>query len=60
MTKPKDQTKLRRPRKDRSGVKQTGNLFMDDTNWTEFKRRCDEFMQSRGIPKEVTPIFIQQ
>lgn len=33
---------------------------MDESNWTEFKRKCDEFMRSRGIPKEVTPIFIQQ
>jgi len=60
MPKPKERTKLRRPRQQQAGVKSTGNLFMDGTSWNEVKRKCDEFMQSRGIPKEVTPIFIQQ
>jgi len=56
----KTKQKLRKPRKETAGVRQGDNLFMDGTSWNEFKRKCDEFMQSRGIPKEVTPIFIQQ
>lgn len=59
MTRPKDQTKLRRPRKSRAGIKSTDNLFMDGTSWREFNRRCDAFMERCGIPKEVTPTFIQ-
>jgi hypothetical protein len=57
---PRDKRGYRKPRREVVGVKQSDNLFMDGTSWHEFKRRCDEFMRSRGLPKEVTPIFIQQ
>ena len=52
--------KLKKVHRERAGVKETDNLFMDGSSWHEFKRKCDEFMKSRGIPKEVTPTFIQQ
>jgi len=55
-----EKRRSRKPRREIAGLKETDNLFMDGTSWSEFKRKCDEFMQSRGIPKEVTPIFIQQ
>lgn len=57
---PQNKRGYRKSRREVVGVKQTDNLFMDGTSWQDFKRRCDEFLRSRGLPKEVTPIFIQQ
>ena len=55
-----EKRRSRKPRREVAGVKETDNLFMDGFNWRDFNRRCDEFMERCGIPKEVTPIFIQQ
>jgi hypothetical protein len=57
MKKPK--RRYRQTGQERSGIKETDNLFMDGFNWREFNRRCDEFMRSRGFKHQPTPITLE-
>jgi hypothetical protein len=59
MTTDTPRPKIKKVHKERSGVKETDNLFMDGWSWRRFNKRIDDEMTKRGLPPEKTPTFLK-